>query len=66
MTKTLTKKTTPKTADRPEKDEADLTIIYDPNSIPAFNDEGDEAAFWDTHTCTPTVRNCSTRLCAHR
>lgn len=50
MTKTLTKKTTPKTADRPEKDEAGLTIIYDPNSVPAFNDEGDEAAFWDTHT----------------
>lgn len=50
MTETATK-----TVDRPEKTEDGFTIIYDLDSIPAFDDEGDEAAFWDTHTYSEEI-----------
>lgn len=49
MTKTVIETTT-ETVSRPEKTEDGFTIIYDLDSIPTFDDEGDEAAFWNTHT----------------
>ena len=50
-----------KTVNRPEKDAAGLTIIYDPNSIPVFEDEGEEATFWDTHTYSEELLNRAQR-----
>lgn len=56
MTKTVTE-----TVSRPKKTEDGFTIIYDLDSIPAFDDEGDEAAFWDTHTYSEEILDKAVR-----
>ena len=51
-----------KTVSRPEKTEDGFDIIYDLADIPDFDNEADEAAFWDTHTYSEELLDRAQRV----
>lgn len=42
---------------QPTKTEDGFTIIYNIDDVPIFNDEAEEAHFWETHTWSEELLN---------